>query len=408
MSDPLMPLPTRQGLVARIQGILLRPAQTWDIISAEPASIQSIFMGYVVPLAAIGPVCHAIGSSLVGVGMFGVSYHVPWLWSILGAVAGYILSLVMVYVMAFIVDALAPNFGGQKDMVRAFKLVAYSGTATYVAGIVGLVPMLGIVVLAAALYGIYIFYLGLPKLMRNPADKSVIYMVVIAVCGIIMSMVIGAVVGGVTMMGGGAAMLASGHLADSAAGGSFTIHDKSGSATINVNQMAAAASQMAAQASAIQQNGTAGAAGPVKIADAQALLALMPPIFDGATRADASTSSGGVAGMNASTAEATYAVGGGTIHLKVADVGTMAGVAAMANAMNVNSSSSSAGGYETVKTEGNRMTTERYNTAAKDGEYTVMQDGRVTISATGSGVDMATLKSLVAQVDLGKAEALTK
>jgi hypothetical protein len=311
----------------------------------------------------------------------------------------------MVYVMAFIVDALAPSFGGQKDMVRAFKLVAYSGTAAYVAGVFGLVPMLGIIVLAAALYGIYIFYLGLPRLMRNPADKSIIYMVVIAVCGIIMSMIIGAVVGGVTMMGGGAAMLASGHLADS---GSFTVHGRNGSATINLNQMAAAASQMEAQASAIQQNGTAAAAAPVKIADASALLALMPASFDGATRADTSTSSGGAAGLNASTAEATYTVGGGTIHLKVSDVGSMAGIAAMANAMNVNSSSSSAGGYETVKTEGNRMTTERYSTTAKDGEYTVMQDGRVTVSAQGDNVDMATLKSLVAQVDLGRAEALTK
>ena len=73
MSDPLTPLPTRQGLVERIQGILLKPAETWDIIAAEPATVQSIFTGYVMPLAAIGPICGAIGSSLVGISAFGIT-----------------------------------------------------------------------------------------------------------------------------------------------------------------------------------------------------------------------------------------------------------------------------------------------------------------------------------------------
>ena len=404
MSDPSMPLPARQGLVERIQGILLKPAETWDIIAAEPATIQSIFTGYVVPLAAIGPVCRAIGSSLVGVGMFGVSYHAPWLWSILGAVVGYVLSLVMVYAMAFIVDALAPNFGGQKDRLRAFKLVAYSGTASYVAGVFGLLPALGILILAAALYGIYIFYLGLPKLMRNPADKSIVYIVVIAVCGIVMSMIIGAIGGGVAMMGGGAAMLASGHLAANP-GGSFTIQGKDGSATVNLNQMQAAASQMAAQASAMKAGAATSA---VKLADPTVLLTLTPATFNGAVRSDTSTSSGGAGGVWAATAEATYAAGSGTIHLKLVDMGSMAGLGAFANAMNVNSSSSSAGGYETVKTEGNRMTSERYNTTDKSGEYNILVDGRINVSAEGSHVDMATLKALVAQIDVNKAEALTR
>ena len=403
MSDPLMSSPARQGLVARIQAILLKPAETWDIIAAEPATIQSIFIGYVVPLAAIGPICRAIGSSLVGVSMFGVSYHASLLGALFGAVVGYVLSLLMVYVMAFIVNALAPNFDGQKDMLRSFKLVAYSGTAGYVAGIVGLLPSLGLLALLAALYSIYIFYVGLPKLMRNPADKSIVYMVVIAICGIILSVIIGAVVGTVTMMGAGGAMLAGGHLAGTP--GSFTVHDKNGSATIDLNQMQAAASRMEAQASAMKAGSASSA---VKLADPSVLLTLTPATFNGAARSDTSTSSGGAAGVSAATAEATYAVGTGTIHLKIADMGSLAGLGAFANAMNVNTSSSSAGGYETVKTEGNRMTTERYNSTEKSGEYTILADGRISVEAEGSNVDMATMKALVAQVDINKAESLTK
>ncbi len=400
MSDPLTPLPTRQGLVERIQAILLKPAETWDIIAAEPATIAQIFTGYVMPLAAIGPICGAIGSGLMGVSFLGATIHPPLTFVVLNAVVGYVLSLALVFVMAFIVNALAPNFGGRKDLLRAFKLVAYAGTAGYLGGVFGLVPALSLLGLLAALYGLYIFYLGLPKLMRNPADKSVVYIIVIAICGIVMAILIGAVGTAVTRLGAGSVNPLA-----AAGGGSFTVHDKNGSATIDLSQMKAAASQMEAQASAMKAGSSSSA---VKLADPSVLLTLTPATFNGAARSNTSTSSGGAGGLSVATAEAEYAVGAGTIHLKLTDMGSMAGLGAMANAMHVNSSSSSAGGYETIKTEGNRMTSERYNSTDKSGEYTILADGRISVEARGDQVDMATLKALVGQIDINKAESLTK
>ncbi len=411
MSDLLTSGPARQGLIARIQAILLKPSPTWDDIALEPSTPQSILMGYVVPLAAIGPICGAIGMSLIGVGALGFSYHVPLLWAIITAVVGYVLSLVMVYVMAFIIDALAPNFDGQKNFTAAFKLAAYSGTAVYLVGIFRIIPMLGFIGILG-LYSLYLFYVGLPKLMKNPPEKSIVYMVVIAVCGIVMSVIVGMVVGGVTMMGGGAALmgmhgLTPGVAGIGAPGGSITVNGANGAtATVNLNQMAAAANQMAAQASAIQ-NGTTTTGAPVKTADPQALLALMPMSFNGAARADTSASSGGAAGISASNAEATYTIGSGSVHLKISDIGSMGGIGAMANAMNVNSSSSSADGYEILKTQGNQMITEKYNTTSKDGEYGIVLNGRINVDAEGSGVDIGTLKTLVAQIDINKADSLT-
>ena len=393
MSDPLMPpiapKAFRQGLVARIQAILLKPAETWDLIAAEPASIPAIFTGYVVPLAAVGPVCGVLAALAFG--------HLGLLWAMIGGIVGYVLSLGMTYVMAFVVDVLAPNFDGRRDLLSAFKLVAYAGTASYVAGVLQLLPMLGgLVALAAFIYSIYLFYLGLPKLMKNPADKSIVYIAVVAICGLVMAIIIWVVVGGITAVGVGAAMLGSHHLSVN----TVTFHDKTGSVTVNAAQAIAAADPVAAHSAEAP-------AKPLKIADAHAMLDLMPPIFDGATRADTTVSSGGVAGIAAATAEATYTVGGGTVHLKIADMGSMAGVGAMANALNVNSNTSSDGGYETIKTDGNRITTERYDTAGKNGEYDLVLNGRVAVSAEGHHVDMATLKSLVGEVDIDKVDALT-
>ena len=65
------------ALIERVQSILLRPKQTWPVIAAEPADVASIYTGYVVILAAIPAIAGFIGLTLVGVGAFGVSYHMP-------------------------------------------------------------------------------------------------------------------------------------------------------------------------------------------------------------------------------------------------------------------------------------------------------------------------------------------
>src|SRR3546814_4956515 len=84
-------------------------------------------------------------------------------------VFSYVLSLVMLYVVALIINALAPTFGGQKDQLQAVKVIGYAWTAAWVAGIATIVPWLGwLVVLAGGIYSIYLLYLGLPHTMKCP------------------------------------------------------------------------------------------------------------------------------------------------------------------------------------------------------------------------------------------------
>jgi hypothetical protein len=111
------------------------------------------------------------------------------------ALVSYVISLVVVYVVALIVDALAPNFGGTKSQMNALKLVAYSATAGWVASIATVIPVLGwIVAIIGSLYGIYLLYLGLPVLMKCPEDKAVIYLVVIVVVYILLTWVLGGII----------------------------------------------------------------------------------------------------------------------------------------------------------------------------------------------------------------------
>ena len=196
MTDgPTNPLPgAPASLVERAKNILITPKTEWPRIDAEPATIGGIFTSYVLILAAIGPIATLIGQQVFGFSAFGVSYKPPIGYSLTWAVLTYGLSLVTIYVLSLIIDALAPNFGGTKDPVKAFKVAAYSWTAAWLAGIFGIIPQLAILSIVG-LYSLYLLFLGLPVLMKAPQDKAVGYTVVTIVIAIVLYFVVAIIVG---------------------------------------------------------------------------------------------------------------------------------------------------------------------------------------------------------------------
>jgi hypothetical protein len=61
----------RAALLERVKGILVEPKAEWPKIEAEPATIGSIYSGYVVYLAAVPVLCTLIGSLIFGHGFAG-------------------------------------------------------------------------------------------------------------------------------------------------------------------------------------------------------------------------------------------------------------------------------------------------------------------------------------------------
>lgn len=186
------------GIIQRAKDILLKPGETWPVIAAEPATVKSIYVPYVVALAAIGPVAQFIGGQVFGFTAFGITYHPPLAGALVSAILGYGLALATVFILALVIDALAPSFGGQKDQVRALKVAAYAGTAGWVGGIFGLIPALGLIGALLGLYGLYLLYLGLPVLMKVPQDKALGYTIVVVIVAIVLFLVVGAVVASLT------------------------------------------------------------------------------------------------------------------------------------------------------------------------------------------------------------------
>jgi hypothetical protein len=410
------------SLIERVQSILLRPKQTWPVIAAEPSDLATIYSRYVVILAAVPAICGFIGWTLVGGGAFGVSYRLPVATGLVQMVVGYLLSLAIVYVLALIVNALAPTFGGSKDLVAALKVVAYGSTAGFLGGVFSLLPSLALLGLLASFYSIYLIYTGLPVLMRCPPEKAGAYTAVVIVCAIVAMIVLGAV-SSLFISRGPMGFGTSTVGAPGAVGGDVQIKTPDGATvTINPSGMADMAKRMeeaSKRMDSAQKSGDSAAAGkamgdilgavtgagnaaPIAPAD---LKAMLPESIGDMKRTSIEAQGGEAMGIAGSAAKASYAAGDRSVQLSITDMGGLAGMATMAGWANMTMDKDSDGKVEKVYKDGARTVHEEYRKDGSHGEMAVILANGVIVSAEGSRVDMAALKAMVQGVDLAKLEA---
>jgi len=234
-------------IVERAKAITLNPAATWPVIEAEKHDAKSLFVPYLLILAAIPAICSFIGLSVVGIGGFGFNFRVPFASGLAMMITTYILSVIMTFGMGWLASALAPTFGGKSDLVQGLKLAVFGGTPMMLAGIFNILPALSIVGLLVALYSLYVIYLGLPVLMKNPKEKTVVYMIVLILASIIAGVVLSMVTSAFTPSMGGMGMGGIGKAGAAVnAPAEVTINTPQGNATITTTPATAGGADSAA------------------------------------------------------------------------------------------------------------------------------------------------------------------
>jgi len=409
------------NVVQRVQDIILKPKETWPAIEQETADTASIYRSYVILLAAIPAIAGFIGLSIIGAGAFGISVRVPLLSGLGHMVVSYVLSLVAVFLLALIVDALAPTFGGSKSQIAALKLVAYGSTAAFLGGIFSLLPSLGVLGLVAALYSIYLIYTGLPVLMKCPQQKAGVYTAVVIACGIVAMVILGAITSALLPTRGG---LLGGVMGDR---GSVTIKTPGGEVNIDTSKMEQAARKMeeagkrleaaqkAGDSAAANKamgdvvgavaGGTATNATPIAVQD---LKMLLPESLGDLKRESFETQGSQAMGVASASAKATYALGEQRVQLSITDLGGLGGLATLAGWANMTVDRETPDMIEKVYKQGSRTMREQFRKDGSHGEITVILDNGVIVETQGDKVDMASMKKLIASVDLNRIEALKR
>lgn len=393
MSDAIGPGLQGSGLIERVKAILLTPKDEWPKIDAEPSSVGDIYRSWVIPLAAIGPIATMIGSLVFGHGAFGITYKPTMMGALVTAIISYLLALGGVYIVGLVINALAPQFGAVPNKTAAFKVAAFSATAAWIAGIFGILPAIGFLSILG-LYSIYLLYTGLPVLMKAPADKATGYTIVV----IVVMLVVGIVLGALTAPLAG--LFVRSPISAGTVSGTLNVP---GAGSVDLGKLEEAGKRLEESTKAMQN----GQGKPAIATDV--LQGLMPAALPGGlTRTSIESASAGAAGIGGSNVEARYGSGENEIRLSITDLGAMGGLAALGSAFNVQSSKQTETSYEKVGKVDGRMTTEKYDSTDKRGEYGTLVGDRIIVQAEGNAPSIDALKAAVAAVDLAKVEALAK
>ncbi len=410
------------GLIDRVKNIIVTPKTEWDVIAAEPAAPAQIVTGYVLPLAAVAALCGFIGLVFIGtsLGVLG-TMRMSLTWGLVNLVYTVVMAVVAVFVLGFIIDALAPTFGGQKGMNQAIKVAAYSYTPVWVASVLTIIPMLGIVVLIACFYAVYLLYLGLPRVMKSPAEKAAGYTAVVIIAAIVLGIVIAMIGGAIMGFGGMGARtgmgMHTGMGGDSRSSVTFDKDSPMGKLDAFSKKMEEQGKQMEAanksgdskkqMEAAMAVLGTAISGGKgVEPVQLDVLKPLVPEQFAGMPRTDMRTERSGVAGLMVAKAEGVYVADGKRVNLEVVDTGGAAGLMGLASWIGVQGEKEDNNRRESTRKEGNRLVHEQVDKRGGSNKYTVVVGDRFVVSATGQGVDIDALKSGVGAVDLAKLESM--
>jgi hypothetical protein len=172
-------------ILERVKAMLLAPATDWTNIDQERSDLAYLLTNYIAILAVIPAVAGFIGFSAIGVVIpSGATLRVPVFPGLMGALFGYLMSFVTVYILAAITNLLAPRFGARRDFASALKLIVFSYTPVWIAGIFLLIPGLWFLTVLG-LYGFYPLWRGLPPLMKAPEERSLAYATTIVLCALV-------------------------------------------------------------------------------------------------------------------------------------------------------------------------------------------------------------------------------
>lgn len=166
-------------LLSRVKDVILTPQKEWEQIESEDASILDLYKNYIAILAAIPPFASFLGAWLFGTH----GQHPLFLQGLFRAGVQYALSLPALFLVAFVISMMAPHFDGRSDDRRALTLAAYSYTPAWLAALFGLAPGLRFLDVLG-FYGIYVFSLGLTRMMRVPKDNLDVFTLMVLVLSV--------------------------------------------------------------------------------------------------------------------------------------------------------------------------------------------------------------------------------
>ncbi len=318
--------PAPNPLVTRIWHMLARPRDEWAQIANERTRISELYAGHAIPLLGVSSLASLLKQTLLGTWVpLAGTLRMPLGLALESTVASFVFGLIGLFVLGIIIHLLAPLFAAQRDLTRAMKVAIYCVTPACVGAVCSLLPVLGgLLGFALLLYGLYVLCLGVVPVMGTPKERAVGYTVTIVLATLLLSLLVGAVIG---MTGNGLGRSTGfGALGlprtqaerrhDEAAQVGNAIGNFLGTDRQGKEQLSESIEHLT-QAGAL--GGALGGSHRVDPVDYETLADLLPPTLSDLKRGAAEGSNQQALGVKASSAKAVYTEGHRKVEVTAAD-----------------------------------------------------------------------------------------
>ncbi len=158
-------------LYHRIRYIILNPSIAWDAIHRENRPIKYVRGSFFFPLIILVGICSFLGSLIF------INTTLKPMYSVLTGINTFLMLYVGVYLSSFVVSEITKALDLGKDFLVSFKLVAYSLAPMLICLSVSKLFESLLFVNLLSFYGLYIFWVGMEKMINPPEHKKMPMMI---------------------------------------------------------------------------------------------------------------------------------------------------------------------------------------------------------------------------------------
>lgn len=158
----------------RLKNLLTKTDQTWLEISQEQSTVQNMLKYQLLIFALIPVLCAFLSDAVIGVEMFNKVHRKPVYSSLVNSFLYYLSIIAFVFLLSFGLKIITIFFEIKVGFINTFKIINYSVFPVLFFSLLSLIPGASFLVYLISIYSVYIFYKGLPIVIKNQHDKSII------------------------------------------------------------------------------------------------------------------------------------------------------------------------------------------------------------------------------------------
>lgn len=153
-------------LYQRTKHFIISPVKAWEVVHRENRPIKYVRGSYFMPLIILVSISSLLGS------LFFINNTLKPMYSVLTGINTFLFLYIGVYASAFIVNEITRALDLGHEFLTAFKLVAYSLAPIFLSLTVSRLFESLLFINILGLYGLYIFWTGMEKMINPPEHKK--------------------------------------------------------------------------------------------------------------------------------------------------------------------------------------------------------------------------------------------